>query len=84
MTSRVNGAFRPETLQQQDRQPVSDELPPFVFAPRRTIPAQVQRTTGTVGSVTPTLRAIMPASVGDDIGCGILSAPTGFRGAWHW
>jgi len=51
---------------------------PFIFPHLALMPDAHQGKGATVGSVIPTLGAIMPAAVGVDIGCGMLSVRTQF------
>ena len=52
---------------------------PFVFPHVALMPDAHLGLGATVGSVIPTLRAVMPAAVGVDIGCGMIAARTQFR-----
>ena len=51
---------------------------PFVFPHLALMPDAHLAKGATVGSVTPTLRAIIPAAVGVDIGCGMIAVRTQF------
>lgn len=52
---------------------------PFIFPHLALMPDAHLGRGATVGSVIPTLRAIMPAAVGVDIGCGMIAVRTQFR-----
>ncbi|MGN7798160.1 RtcB family protein [Leifsonia sp. 22587] len=52
---------------------------PFVFPHMALMPDAHLGLGATVGSVIPTLRAVMPAAVGVDIGCGMIAVRTQFR-----
>ena len=52
---------------------------PFVFPHLALMPDARLGQGATVGSVIPTLRAIIPAAVGVDIGCGMIAVRTQFR-----
>jgi len=52
---------------------------PFVFPHLALMPDAHLGKGATVGSVIPTLRAIIPAAVGVDIGCGMIAVRTQFR-----
>jgi tRNA-splicing ligase RtcB len=52
---------------------------PFVFPHVALMPDAHLGLGATVGSVIPTLRAVMPAAVGVDIGCGMIAVRTQFR-----
>jgi len=52
---------------------------PFVWPHLALMPDAHQGLGATVGSVIPTLGAIMPAAVGVDIGCGMIAARTSLR-----
>src|ERR1700737_1079685 len=49
---------------------------PFIFRPMAVMPDVHVGKGSTVGSVIPTLRAVIPAAVGVDIGCGMMAAKT--------
>ncbi len=51
---------------------------PFIFPHLALMPDAHLGKGSTVGSVIPTLRAIIPAAVGVDIGCGMLAVRTQF------
>jgi tRNA-splicing ligase RtcB len=51
---------------------------PFVFPHVALMPDAHLGLGATVGSVIPTLRAVMPAAVGVDIGCGMIAVKTQF------
>src|ERR1700676_772670 len=51
---------------------------PFVFPHLALMPDAHLGKGSTVGSVIPTLGAIMPAAVGEDIGCGMMAVRTQF------
>lgn len=51
---------------------------PFVFPHLALMPDAHLGRGATVGSVIPTLGAIIPAAVGVDIGCGVIAVRTGF------
>ncbi|HSW06593.1 RtcB family protein [Aquabacterium sp.] len=53
---------------------------PIVFKHIAAMPDVHFGTGATVGSVIPTLKAIIPAAVGVDIGCGMMAAKTTLRG----
>ncbi|MCO1339434.1 RNA-splicing ligase RtcB [Kocuria polaris] len=53
---------------------------PFVFPHLALMPDAHLGKGATVGSVIPTLGAIIPAAVGVDIGCGMIAVKTGYRG----
>ena len=50
---------------------------PFIFPHLALMPDAHHGKGATVGSVIPTLGAIMPAAVGVDIGCGMIAVRTG-------
>src|ERR1700749_2608350 len=50
---------------------------PFIWPHLALMPDAHQGKGATVGSVIPTLGAIMPAAVGVDIGCGMIAVRTG-------
>ncbi|WP_309081021.1 RtcB family protein [Zhihengliuella sp.] len=52
---------------------------PFVFPHLALMPDAHLGKGATVGSVIPTLGAIIPAAVGVDIGCGMIAVKTGYR-----
>jgi tRNA-splicing ligase RtcB (3'-phosphate/5'-hydroxy nucleic acid ligase) len=52
---------------------------PFVYPHVALMPDAHLGLGATVGSVIPTLRAVMPAAVGVDIGCGMIAVRTEFR-----
>src|SRR5688572_18264615 len=52
---------------------------PFVFPHLALMPDAHLGKGATVGSVIPTLRAIIPAAVGVDIGCGMIAVRTQFQ-----
>src|ERR1700720_3039591 len=52
---------------------------PFIHKHIAVMPAVHFGMGSTVGSVTPTIRAIVPASVGVDIGCGMVAAKLSIR-----
>jgi tRNA-splicing ligase RtcB (3'-phosphate/5'-hydroxy nucleic acid ligase) len=54
---------------------------PFVFPHVALMPDAHLGLGATVGSVIPTLRAVMPAAVGVDIGCGMIAVRTQFSAA---
>ena len=54
---------------------------PFVFPHLALMPDAHLGLGATVGSVIPTLGAVMPAAVGVDIGCGMIAVRTQFRAA---
>ena len=54
---------------------------PFVFPHVALMPDAHLGLGATVGSVIPTLRAVMPAAVGVDIGCGMIAVKTQFTAA---
>src|SRR5690349_22319320 len=51
---------------------------PFVYPHLALMPDAHLGRGATVGSVIPTLRAVMPAAVGVDIGCGMIAVRTQF------
>lgn len=65
--------LEPDTRAQAER---TAELP-FVFPHVALMPDAHLGKGATVGSVIPTLRAIVPAAVGVDIGCGMIAVRTG-------
>ncbi|HYH11299.1 MAG TPA: RtcB family protein [Thermomicrobiales bacterium] len=52
---------------------------PFIYPHLALMPDAHLGLGATVGSVIPTLRAVMPAAVGVDIGCGMIAVRTQFR-----
>lgn len=54
---------------------------PFIYPHLALMPDAHLGLGATVGSVIPTLRAVMPAAVGVDIGCGMIAVRTGFARA---
>ncbi len=60
-------------------QAVTASSMPFVFPHLALMPDAHLGKGATVGSVIPTLAAIIPAAVGVDIGCGMIAVRTGFR-----
>ena len=54
---------------------------PFIFPHMALMPDAHLGLGATVGSVIPTLRAVMPAAVGVDIGCGMIAVKTQFTAA---
>ncbi|WIE54976.1 RtcB family protein [Curtobacterium sp. MCBD17_003] len=64
-----------ETTEQQAR---TTAAMPFVFPHVALMPDAHLGLGATVGSVIPTLRAVMPAAVGVDIGCGMIAVRTQF------
>jgi tRNA-splicing ligase RtcB (3'-phosphate/5'-hydroxy nucleic acid ligase) len=54
---------------------------PFIFPHLALMPDAHLGLGATVGSVIPTLRAVMPAAVGVDIGCGMIAVKTQFTAA---
>ena len=66
--------LEPETLAQAERTAAL----PFVFPHVALMPDAHLGKGATVGSVIPTLRAIVPAAVGVDIGCGMIAVRTQF------
>lgn len=54
---------------------------PFIFPHVALMPDAHLGLGATVGSVIPTLRAVMPAAVGVDIGCGMIAVKTQFTAA---
>lgn len=54
---------------------------PFIYPHLALMPDAHLGLGATVGSVIPTLRAVMPAAVGVDIGCGMIAVKTQFTGA---
>src|SRR4028119_532688 len=65
----------PSTLAQAER---AAQMP-FIFPHLALMPDAHLGSGATVGSVIPTLRAIIPAAVGVDIGCGMIAVRTQFR-----
>jgi tRNA-splicing ligase RtcB len=66
-------------LDEQTRaQAIRTSAMPFVFPHLALMPDAHLGKGATVGSVIPTLRAVMPAAVGVDIGCGMIGVRTGF------
>src|SRR5882724_10492917 len=67
-------------LEDQTReQAVTTSLMPFIHPHLALMPDAHLGKGATVGSVIPTLGAIMPAAVGVDIGCGMMAARTEFH-----
>jgi tRNA-splicing ligase RtcB (3'-phosphate/5'-hydroxy nucleic acid ligase) len=62
-------------------QAVATSQMPFIFPHLALMPDAHVGKGATVGSVIPTLGAIMPAAVGVDIGCGMIAVRTQYRGA---
>jgi tRNA-splicing ligase RtcB len=62
-------------------QAVATSRMPFIFPHLALMPDAHLGKGATVGSVIPTLGAIMPAAVGVDIGCGMIAVRTQYRGA---
>jgi tRNA-splicing ligase RtcB len=62
-------------------QAVATSQMPFIFPHLALMPDAHLGKGATVGSVIPTLGAIMPAAVGVDIGCGMIAVRTQYRGA---
>src|ERR1700710_1088878 len=62
-------------------QAVATSTMPFIFPHLALMPDAHLGKGATVGSVIPTLGAIMPAAVGVDIGCGMIAVRTQYRGA---
>src|SRR6187549_1937689 len=54
---------------------------PFIYPHLALMPDAHLGLGATVGSVIPTLRAVMPAAVGVDIGCGMIAVKTAFTKA---
>ena len=54
---------------------------PFIYPHLALMPDAHLGMGATVGSVIPTLGAIMPAAVGVDIGCGMIAVRTQFTGS---
>src|SRR3982750_1226509 len=54
---------------------------PFIYPHLALMPDAHLGLGATVGSVIPTLRAVMPAAVGVDIGCGMIAVKTQFTKA---
>src|SRR3954468_3020621 len=54
---------------------------PFIYPHLALMPDAHLGLGATVGSVIPTLRAVMPAAVGVDIGCGMIAVKTEFTRA---
>ena len=69
--------LEPSTREQAER----TASMPFVFPHLALMPDAHLGKGSTVGSVIPTLRAIMPAAVGVDIGCGMIAVRTQFTAA---
>src|SRR5919112_118568 len=68
-------------LEDQTReQAVTTSLMPFIYPHVALMPDAHLGKGATVGSVIPTLGAIIPAAVGVDIGCGMMAVRTGHRG----
>ena len=61
-----------------EAQAVTTSSMPFVFPHVALMPDAHLGLGATVGSVIPTLRAVMPAAVGVDIGCGMIAVKTQF------
>ncbi len=61
-----------------EAQAVTTSAMPFVFPHVALMPDAHLGLGATVGSVIPTLRAVMPAAVGVDIGCGMIAVKTQF------
>lgn len=61
-----------------EAQAVTTSTMPFVFPHVALMPDAHLGLGATVGSVIPTLRAVMPAAVGVDIGCGMIAVKTQF------
>lgn len=61
-------------------QAVRSSTMPFIFPHIALMPDAHLGKGATVGSVIPTLGAIMPAAVGVDIGCGMMAVKTQYRG----
>ncbi len=59
-------------------QAVTTSTMPFIFPHLALMPDAHLGLGATVGSVIPTLRAVMPAAVGVDIGCGMIAVRTQF------
>ncbi|MFK3668590.1 RtcB family protein [Leifsonia aquatica] len=59
-------------------QAVTTSTMPFIYPHLALMPDAHLGLGATVGSVIPTLGAIMPAAVGVDIGCGMIAVKTGF------
>jgi tRNA-splicing ligase RtcB len=64
-----------------EAQAVTTATMPFVFPHVALMPDAHLGLGATVGSVIPTLRAVMPAAVGVDIGCGMIAVKTQFTAA---
>jgi tRNA-splicing ligase RtcB len=69
--------LEPETLEQARRTAAL----PFIFPHLALMPDAHLGKGATVGSVIPTLQAIIPAAVGVDIGCGMIAVRTQFAAA---
>jgi tRNA-splicing ligase RtcB len=67
--------LEPETLAQAERTASA----PFIYPHLVLMPDAHLGKGATVGSVIPTLGAIIPAAVGVDIGCGMIAVRTGHR-----
>jgi tRNA-splicing ligase RtcB len=67
--------LEPETLAQAERTAAM----PFVYPHLALMPDAHLGKGATVGSVIPTLRAVIPAAVGVDIGCGMIAVRTQFH-----
>jgi tRNA-splicing ligase RtcB len=65
--------------EQARRQLINAARLPIVFRHIAAMPDVHFGIGATVGSVIPTLRAIIPAAVGVDIGCGMMAAKTTLR-----
>ena len=61
------------------RQLINTAQLPFIFKHLAVMPDVHQGKGSTIGSVIPTLGAIIPAAVGVDIGCGMIAARTSLR-----
>ena len=61
-----------------EAQALTTSAMPFVFPHVALMPDAHLGLGATVGSVIPTLRAVMPAAVGVDIGCGMIAVKTQF------
>lgn len=69
----INGVMLDENAKQQL---VNTASMPFVYKHLAVMPDVHWGMGSTVGSVIPTVGAIIPAAVGVDIGCGMIAAPT--------
>ncbi|MDD9205422.1 RtcB family protein, partial [Georgenia sp. 10Sc9-8] len=65
--------------EQTRRQAVTTATMPFIYPHVALMPDAHLGMGATVGSVIPTRRAVMPAAVGVDIGCGMVAVRTQFR-----